>query len=126
VIKTLLLALMFLVPTVAMQSQETVQGDSTGSATAASNQIAVEGCLEGTGGDYWLNAKSGRVYQVEGDTSNLDPHVGHEVQITGSTNGASAFIPSMATEADGMVVRPALIVEHVKHIAEKCNARANY
>lgn len=120
--KTLLLALVFLVPAMELQSQETPQTDSSASVTAASDQITVEGCLEGTGGDYTLNGKSGRVYQLAGDTSNLDAHVGHEVQITGPTSGASTYVPSMATDNDGMEVRPTLSVEHVKHISEKCNA----
>ena len=114
--KILLFALALLVTVARLQSLGPSQ---TG--TAASDQITVEGCLQGTNGDYTLSDKSGTTYQLEGDTSNLSVHVGHEVQITGPTSGASAVIDSMATEAGG-TPRRTLTVEHMKQVSEKCHA----
>jgi Protein of unknown function (DUF5818) len=47
--------------------------------------IAVKGCLQGSHGNYTLMADNGTTYQLQGDTSKLSAHIGHEVQITGST-----------------------------------------
>jgi hypothetical protein len=57
---------------------------------AQTNGIAVEGCLQGSNGNFALSDKSGTTYQLSGDTSKLSKHVGHEVQITGSTSASSA------------------------------------
>ena len=117
----MLLALAILVPAATLQSQDTAQAGSSQTGTAASDQITVEGCLQGTNGDYTLSANSGRIYQLQGDTSNLSAHVGHEVQITGPTSGASAILPSVVTAEDGAPPRPTLTVEHMKHVSEKCH-----
>jgi Protein of unknown function (DUF5818) len=122
VTKMLLFALALLVPAARLQSQDTSPAGSSQTETAASDQITVEGCLQGTNGDYTLSDKSGSTYRLQGDTSNLSAHVGHEVQITGPTSGASAIIPSMATEAEGTPLRPALTVGHMKPVSEKCHA----
>src|SRR5215471_17231417 len=113
----MLLALAILVPAARLQSQDTSQAGSSQTGLAASDQITVEGCLQGTNEGYTLSANSGRIYQLQGDTSNLSAHVGHEVRITGPTSGASAILPSIAAaEADGAPPKPTLTVEHMKHV----------
>src|SRR5438046_1404718 len=52
-----------------------------------SSQNKVEGCLQGSDGNFTLSDSSGTTYQLQGDTAKLSEHVGHEVQITGSTSG---------------------------------------
>ena len=119
----ILLVLALLVPIARLQSQDTSQAGSSQAGTPASDQMTVEGCLQGTNGDYTLSANSGRTYQLQGDTSNLSVYIGHEVQITGPTSGASAILPSVAAaEADGAPPRATLIVEHMKHVSENCHA----
>jgi hypothetical protein len=39
-----------------------------------------------------LTDKSGMAYQIQGDSSALGEHVGHEVQITGTTQTASTLV----------------------------------
>jgi len=120
-VKKMLLVLALLVPATRLQSQDTSQAGSSQAGTAPSDQITMEGCLQGTNGDYTLSTKSG-TYQLQGDTSNLSPHVGHEVQITGPTSGASAMLPSVATAENGSPPKPTLTVERMKYVSENCHA----
>ncbi len=58
--------------------------------TATGAQTTVQGCLSGSSGNYILTDKNGNTYQLTGDTSKLNEHVGHEVQIKGTASSASA------------------------------------
>lgn len=120
--KMLLFALALLFPAARLQSQDTSQRGSSQTGAAISDQVIVEGCLQGTNGEYTLSDNSGRTYQLEGDTSNFSAHVGHEVQITGPTSGTSAIMPGIGTEADGTAPKFTLTVEHMKHVSERCGA----
>lgn len=118
--KTVLLALSLLVSTawVAAQSQYPQTGTSQ-TGTTASEQTTVKGCLQGSDGNYTLMADNGTTYQLQGDTSKLSAHVGHEVQVTGSTisgGGNSTSAQSSATQ------QPTLTVQTFKHIAKSCTS----
>ena len=121
--KKLLLAISLLVSAVWLQAQS--QYPQTGSSQtepSASGQTTVQGCLQGSDGNYILTDKSGTTYQLQGDTSKLSAHVGHEVQITGSTTSASSGTsPTTGTPA-GATQQPMLTVEHMKHISETCKS----
>ena len=75
----------------------------------------MEGCLLGANGSYTLTDAAGTAYQLQGDTSKLSKHVGHEVQITGTTSGSS---PASASESGSQ--EKMLTVGRVKHISEGC------
>jgi hypothetical protein len=64
--------------------------DGSNQPGTSAGETSVEGCLQGSNGNFALSDKSGTPYQVSGDTSKLSKHVGHEVQITGSTSASSA------------------------------------
>jgi hypothetical protein len=68
------------------------QAGTYNSSQTSSNasQTTIEGCLSGSGGNYTLTDNSGKTYQLQGDTSKLSEHVGHEVRIKGTETGASA------------------------------------
>ena len=51
---------------------------------------SVEGCVGGSAGAYTLTDATGKTYQLAGDTSKLADHVGHQVQVSGSVEGAAA------------------------------------
>jgi hypothetical protein len=114
--KILLLALTLLFSAAWLRSQDTAQTGSTGSA-----QRTVQGCLQGSDGNYTITEKSGRTYQLQGDASKFTAHIGHEVQIMGTTSGASATTSSMGAEATG-TEQPILTVEHVKDVSGACHA----
>jgi hypothetical protein len=82
-------------------------------------QTSVEGCLQGSNGNYTLTADSGSVYQLTAHTSKLSEHVGHEVRITGTTSGSgTAASPSATTPGASQSV---LEVKSIKHISKTCS-----
>jgi hypothetical protein len=119
-IKALLLALSLfgLVAWLQAQNQYPQAGSSQ---TTAAGESSVKGCLQGSDGNYTLTTKNGTVYQLQGDTSKLNEHVGHEVQITGSTTTASnAPNPTPGTPAGTTQQQATLTVQSVKHISKTC------
>ena len=121
--RTFLLAVSLLASAAWLQAQS--QYPQTGSSqkgASASGQTTVEGCLQGSDGNYTLTDKSGTTYQLQGDTSKLSAHVGHEVQITGATTSAStATSPTTGTPAVA-TRQPTLTVQNMKHISKTCKS----
>lgn len=114
--KLFLFALTLLFPAALLQSQDTSQ---TGS--ASSSQGTVEGCLEGSDGNYTLTDKFGRTYQLGGETSTPAAYVGREVQITTSTPTSIAITSNAGAEEAGMQ-QPTLAVDHVKYLSGTCHS----
>jgi hypothetical protein len=121
--KTLLLALSLLVSGAWLQAQSQYpQTGSSQTGSSASGQTTVQGCLQGSDGNYTLTDKTGTTYQLQGDTSKLSAHVGHEVQITGSTTSASTATTPPAGTATSASQQPTLTVQNVKHISKTCKS----
>ena len=114
--KTLLLALALLFPAAWLQAQ-----DSSQVGTAGSAQRSVQGCLQGSDGNYTITEKSGRTYRLLGDLSKLTAHIGHDVQITG-TSGPGAIGSGIGSDATG-IDQPILTVGQVKDISGACQTR---
>lgn len=121
--KILLLAVSVLVSAAWLQAQSQYPETGSGQTGAsASGQTTVQGCLQGSDGNYMLTDKNGTTYQLQGDTSKLSAHVGHEVQITGSTTSASSSTsPTTGTPA-GATQQPTLTVQNMKHISKTCRS----
>jgi hypothetical protein len=121
--KTLMLVLALLFSTAWVQAQEQYpQTGSSQTGVSASGEATVQGCLQGSDGNYTLIDKTGTTYQLQGDTSKLSAHVGHEVQITGSTTSASsAPSPTGGTPA-GAAQQPTMTVQSMKHISKTCKS----
>src|SRR5579862_1082825 len=119
--KTLMLALAFLLSTawLAAQSQYPQTGSSQ-PGTAASGHTSVRGCLQESNGHYTLTSDSGMTYQLEGESSTLSKHVGHEAQITGSTEGNSSSATSTKS-AGSATSEETLVVKSLKHISTTCS-----
>lgn len=111
--KTLMLLLMLVVSAAWVIAQDNPQSKS---AEPRSGQTTVQGCLSGTDGNYTLAADSGTTYQLTGNTAELKDHVGHEVQITGTTAGSS-----MASSSSGQAT---LDMKSMKHISKTCKSAA--
>jgi len=124
----LMLALSFLLSAAVLQAQE--QYPQAGSNATASGQTTVQGCLRGSDGTYTLTDNSGTTYTLQGDTSKLSAHVGHEVQITGTTSGASAASPSAGAGTTNPTTgtpttgaqQSTLTVQNMKHISKTCKS----
>lgn len=106
-----------------LQAQETSQQASpsaAGQTGAKSGQTSVKGCLQGSNGNFTITDSAGTSYQLQGDASTLAKHVGHEVEVTGSTSGSgSASAASGGTSAGS---QQTLSVDKVKHISDSCKS----
>lgn len=109
---------------VAQTSQDATQPNP--SATSSGNaSMTVDGCLGGSAGAYTITDKtSGTTYKLEGSTSKMAAHVGHEVQVTGTTSGGSSdSSASSASSASAMGGgSQTLTVTSFKHVAATCSA----
>ncbi len=91
---------------------------STGNAAA---QKTIKGCLSSSGGTYTLTEKSGKAFQLTGDTAKLSEHIGHEMKMTGTVSPASAS----STGAMGKTPEQTLNVASFKHISKTCEGAAS-
>jgi hypothetical protein len=107
------------------QDTSSPSGQSTGSSAqtsgAASGSQTVEGCLNGSSGNFTLTDKNGTSYQLTGDTSSLTEHVGHEVKITGTSGSASSGASSSSAGASGSSGQ-SLQVSSVKMVSKTCKS----
>jgi len=106
-------------------SEQSGYGQTSSRTGQTSDQTKIEGCLQGSEGRYTLNHKTGTTYQLVGDTSKLSKHVGHEVEITGSTSGsAPGSTPGSMNPNTGAGTATGasqtLNVDHVKHVSTSC------
>jgi uncharacterized protein DUF5818 len=85
---------------------------------------SVEGCLQGSNGNFTLTDNSGTTYTLAGDTSKLTEHVGHEVRIKGTTSGGSSSGAAAGASAGAGAAGggQTLTVESVKHVAKTCKS----
>ncbi|HEX6802991.1 MAG TPA: DUF5818 domain-containing protein [Terriglobales bacterium] len=119
--KTFLFGLVLLVSAAWLQAQN--QYPQPGSSHAgASSQTTVRGCLQGSDGNYTLTASNGKTYQLQGDTSKLSAHVGHEVQITGTKASAASSTAAPAGTPPAGTEESTLTVEKMKHISATCKS----
>jgi hypothetical protein len=124
--RTFLFGLILLTSAAWVQAQSQYpESGSHQSHSTASGHTMVEGCLQGSAGNYTLTDKNGTTYQLQGDTSKLSAHSGHEVQITGNTTaaGSNATNPTSGTATAG-TQQPMLTVERIKHISENCKSNS--
>jgi len=111
--KTLLLVFTMLMCTGWLLAQDdSHQGMKKGDEMSQTN---VEGCLSGTNGSYMLTDAAGKTYQLQGDTSKLGEHVGHEVKVTGMMAGSGDSMANGAGEST-------LQVKSIKHVAKSCKS----
>ncbi len=116
--KTLMLAVALLVSTAWLTAQ--AQDPQTGSKHAG-NTTSVRGCLQGSDGTYTLTSDSGTRYQLQGDTSKLSKHVGHEVEITGSRAANTTSNSAMSPTGENGESQRTLMVDSLKHISTTCS-----
>jgi hypothetical protein len=102
---------------------------SASQSSSDSSKTTVEGCLAGSNGSFSLTDKSGTMYQLTGDTAKLDKHVGHTIQVTGTTTTSSASTTS-ANSASGAMsgsadMQQTFSVTSFKHVSANCNDMHN-
>lgn len=122
--KTLLLSsfLLCALYVVAQSFSSQSSTSSTALTSASEHQTHVRGCLSGSSGNYTLTSKSGKTYQLSGDTSKLSEHVGHTVEITGTKASPSTGASASTSSAAGTNTPETLDVTSVKHISPTCSS----
>ena len=118
--KSLVLVFSLLLSATLLAQQDTVnpQPGSNPSDTASSRQT-IQGCLKGDGNTFTLIDDSGATYQVEGDSTKLKKHVGHEVQVMGTVGKASGSTSS----STGDISQPAIQMADLKHVSNSCSSK---
>ena len=114
-------------------SSTTTQTTTTQTTQTSSNSgNSIEGCLNGSAGNWTLTDQTGKTWQLAGDTSKLSDHVGHQIRIMGTDNSSSASSSgssspssssgSSATGAGSSSSgsQPTFTVQKVKMISSTC------
>jgi hypothetical protein len=117
--KALLFALALLFSAAWLQAQDASHSESRQTQTSASSQTILQGCVEGSDGDYILTDKFGRTYHLASETSKPAAYVGREVQVTTSTPAAIVLGSSLGSEQSGEE-QPIVEVEAIKNISAAC------
>ena len=128
--RALMLAAVLLLSVAWLQAQQDPQaspsnaGSDQGNAsqTGSGSETTVQGCLQGSSGNFTLTDNSGTTYKLAGDTSKLTEHVGHEVKIKGATS-ASSSAGSSSTPPSGAAAggsQSTLTITEVKHVSKTC------
>ena len=101
-------------------SQSSASSSGQMGQSTAGGEMAVQGCLSGSSGNFTLTDKNGMSYQLTGDTAKLSEHVGHEVKVMGTADsGAGSSSASGGSSSQKM-----LQVSSVKHISKTCKSAA--
>jgi len=121
---TLMLAIPLLVSTSWLLAQNQDSPTRSGQ-TGPAGETTVQGCLQELNGSYTLTSDSGMTYLLQGASSTLSKHVGHEVRITGSTSNAGSS-RSETDPAAGTSEKPqeTLTIASMKHISKTCSNTA--
>ncbi|HXZ79730.1 MAG TPA: hypothetical protein VEG30_07360 [Terriglobales bacterium] len=126
-----LLMLLLCVSWAVAQTGSSQSPSTAGSSGSSGSEQTVKGCLSGSSGNYMLTDSSGNSWQLSGDTSKLADHVGHEIEVKGSTTSASSTTSSGASGSAGMSgqssssAQKTLNVSSVKHISKTCTSGAS-
>ena len=106
---------------------QTNPSQTSSSQTAPSTagvQTTIQGCLSGSKGNYTLTDKKGNTYELAGDASKLEEHVGHEMRVTGTAASAapSGKAAGSRTEETSNSSQQAFEVSSVKHVSKTCQS----
>lgn len=82
----------------------------------------VEGCLQGSAGSFTLTDSSGTTYQIQGGTSTLAEHLGHEVLITGTTSTSSSDTGQASGSTSSATQQRIIQLQDVKHVSKTCKS----
>ena len=124
--KRLMLAMALLLSAAWVNAQQYPQTSSSQTGSTGSEQAStVQGCLQGSNGNFMLTDDAGTTYQIQGDTAKLTEHVGHEVQITGTVSTASSASTSTSPEkgtTTSASQQRTIQMQDVKHVSTTCKS----
>jgi hypothetical protein len=89
-------------------------------------KTTIQGCLSQSNGNYTLTDSSGTAYQVTGETAKLQNHVGHTIQVTGTTGSSSDSGSAMSKQSGSMSgpsdAQHTLAMTSFKHVTAGCTS----
>jgi len=105
------------------QSPDTTgpMSNSTGNNQASAKPTATTGCVRISVDHVVLTDDSGKMYNLAGDTSNLNSDVGHKIQVMGVVDNTGSVstnttTPQGSTESQ----RPTITVQQVQPVSGSC------
>jgi hypothetical protein len=121
--RTLLLSSILMLSAVWALAQYEAQPSTASQSSSDASKTTIQGCLAGSDGNYTLTDQSGTAYQLSGNTTKLQNHVGHTIQVTGTSASGAGMTGkhsgSMSAPADA---QPVFTVTSFKHVATSCKA----
>jgi len=95
--------------------------NSTGDNQASAKPTATTGCVRISVDHFVLTDDSGKMYNLAGDTSNLNSDVGHKIQVMGVVdNTSSVSTNTTAPQGSAESQRPTITVQQVQPVPGSC------
>lgn len=116
--KVLMLASVLLLLTAWLQAQNPPPAGNPSDHPTSAHASTVQGCLQGSAGNFTVTDNSGTTYVIQGDTSTMGEHVGHEVRITGTTSSPS----SDADKSTSSETQPIIQLQNLQHVSKTCKS----
>ena len=117
---TVLLCIIFVISTMALQAQSTSLLPDPGQGSGkASGPGVLTGCLQTATGGYTLTEDDGTTHDLSGGGSKLRPHVGQEVEITGKER-IRTIDNTLPGGASSVVELAVFEVKNVKQVQGQC------
>ena len=114
---------------VVAQHSSTASSQSSQSGMSSGSETSIEGCLNGSAGNFTLINSTGITYQLIGASDDLAKHVNQQVQVRGTQSAAAA--PSSASptssssapspSSSSAASRPTFNVSKVSKISDTCS-----
>ncbi len=120
--KTLTLALLLLLSAAGLQAQNPPPTGNPSDHPTSAHASIVRGCLQISDGSFTLTETSGTTYEIQGDISMLGEHLGHEVQITGTTSTPSSDKGGSSGSTRSAKGQRVIHLQDLKHISKSCKS----
>jgi hypothetical protein len=98
--------------------QASSQSDAAQTGSSEANQIVVEGCLQRSGWQYFLDERDGTREQLT-SSSKLKDFVGHEIRISGA-RGVKTISNTPPGGGSSVIMQPVINVKTVKDLGKGC------
>jgi hypothetical protein len=95
-----------------------LQSDATQPGSSEANQVVVEGCLQRSGWQYFIDERDGTREQLT-SYSKLKDFVGHEIQISG-VRDVRTISNTPPGGGSSVIMRPVINVKTVKDLGKGC------
>src|SRR5882757_4526412 len=116
--KVLMLASVLLLSTAWLPAQNPPPAGNPSDHPTSAHASTVQGCLQGSAGNFTVTDNSGTTYLIQGDTSTIGEHVGHEVKITGTTSSPSSDADKSASSQTQPIIR----LQDLQHVSKTCKS----